>query len=225
MKAYFSVMENVRNRQTAPQALSSYQQVTNLLVTLQPTPSTGCKDFPYGPQAAISSIHRRSPVDSCHHHLDDAGPCQNDEPRCSGTKTSVNDEWCLRHHPMQFQQDPHLVAMEKELCSGNRDTEMNSTQLRRVPDVKNNDICCSRNENVSNRRTVPQALSTDPQVTDLPLSPRLTRSKTHFELPYGPQMAVSSSLPRSCEESYSGSLDDAGISWKEEKRRSVKKRL
>jgi hypothetical protein len=110
-------------------------------------------------------------------------------------------------------------------CSENRDTEMNSTQSRRVPDLKNNGICCSMNKNVSKRRVVPPALPPAVLMRCSPRSQPPTRPKTRFEFPYGPQVAVCSIPPRSREESYSGSLDDAGLFQNEEKQSSAKENV
>jgi hypothetical protein len=93
---------------------------------------------------------------------------------------------------LKERRDSELVVGEREPCSENRYTEMNSTQSRRVPDLKNNSICCSMNKNVSKRWVVPPALPPAVLTRCSPRSQPPTRPKTRFESPYGPQVAVSS---------------------------------
>jgi hypothetical protein len=68
---------------------------------------------------------------------------------------------------------------------------------RRLDDAgacQNDKRRCSMNENVSKRRTVPDALSPPLQVKISPVG-TLTRSKTRSEFPNGPQAAISSINP------------------------------
>jgi hypothetical protein len=69
--------------------------------------------------------------------------------------------------------------------------ETRTHHLGGVVSCRNDELSFSVKKNVSNRRTVPQALSPGEQVTDLPVSPRPTHSKARIKSPYGPQSAVS----------------------------------
>jgi hypothetical protein len=54
-----------------------------------------------------------------------------------------------RLEAMTEKRDSELIVEEREPCSENRDTEVNPTRLRRVPDLKNNQTRCFVNEKVS----------------------------------------------------------------------------
>jgi hypothetical protein len=71
--------------------------------------------------------------------------------------------------------------------------------------------------------TVPWALSSDRQATNLSVSRQPTSSKTHYDSPYSPRSSISSSRPRLHEESCSCRLNDAGTCQSNEQCCSVKK--
>jgi hypothetical protein len=78
---------------------------------------------------------------------------------------------------------------------------VHSTCPRGVPDLENNNKCCSMNENVSKRRVVPTAPHPAVQPSCLPLSQQHAHSKVRGKSSYGPKTAVTSFHPRSLEES------------------------
>jgi hypothetical protein len=85
---------------------------------------------------------------------------------------------------------------EGEPCSENRDPVMNSTRSRQGPVLKNNDICCSMNKNVSKRRTALVALSPHLQVTDSPVAQDHAPPAVCGDPSNGHEMATSSKNPR-----------------------------
>jgi hypothetical protein len=93
-------------------------------------------------------------------------------------------------------------------CSENGDTEMNLMRLREVPDLKNNQTCCSMKEKVSKRHVAPPAQPPVIQTNCIPDAPKPAHSKTGIESPDGPKKAVPSIHLRFCKESPCRCLDD-----------------
>jgi hypothetical protein len=68
--------------------------------------------------------------------------------------------------------------------------ETRTHHLGGVVSCRNNEICCSVNENVSKRRAAHRTLPTVVRTSDRPCIQRPTRSKTRNRIPYGPRTAV-----------------------------------
>jgi hypothetical protein len=190
-----SVNKLVSNRRVAPTAPTPAVS-TRESPRLQPPPRLKMGiESPDGTKKAVPSIHPRFREESPCGRLDGLG---------MGHGTGVEqDDDAVRRRPVDRKGNAlsnkvccshrsekrvlQLVSVGKrELRSENRDAEMNSTRLRRVPDLENNKICCSMNEKISRRRVVPMAPLPAVQTSCLPDFQRPTCSKACNDFPYNP---------------------------------------
>jgi hypothetical protein len=212
-----SVDETVSKRRTVHPALSSTRQVMNAAVVHARTHTGVRNDRPHGYQTAVVSLHQRF----------------NDEPRRLRLDSSKMNFQILCEHDDGLKRrrwvNPRKNAQCEDIHAGSADASTGGQSkgggefhrrnkhrwmfvheeqgaldvLASSSDPRTLKFVVLRKKRVSKRRTLSSAL----QVDHSPVSQPPTRPRTRFEVPYGPQVAVSSIPLRSREESYSGHLD------------------
>jgi hypothetical protein len=198
-----SVKDNVSKRGTVPKALSPHIQVAYLPVVHSPTCSQ-TRSNPYGSKTAVSfnipRSHRRS--------------------RDCGLEVSIRRSSDAIH--VKRSNDPTTTVLS---TTPQFHRELSSRPLGGIKLHHSDEAYCSARRLVNKRWTVPTALSSHIQVTNIPVFQDQMRSRTHYDSSYGPQTAVFSVHQRFPAESCHRCLDGVESCQKDELSFSAKENI